>query len=540
MKPCTLILLCLLASCGKDVAPIATPTVGAEVGVMRYGASEMASQLYGGESTSESPDLFSLGRQAIICDTPSRLLIKQGDPSEVVFTTAVRSTTTPNQALTFSVVQRNGQDLEVLSSIAVNDNAWHPIQLTLDGSGNELLLHASYAMPSAATDAGPEIAWATPTFSSTQHPQQSDVIIISIDTMRSSALSQAPFLSKLISQGRQYTNAYSPSNWTLPAFASLVSGLTPQQHGAGRGAFAKIAGGQSDKRDFMSLGEVPTFAQAFSDAGYATAFIHQNPFLESWTNIQQGFEMYARTADRVDSSQQLAHDWWTSNSHRSRLLMLHFMEPHWPYSGADDAQKFFGKDISDFFVNDNTPQQRRDFFAVDESVIDAVHSAYNVQIRALDKQLEIIINQLSKTSSDFIVVIHVDHGEELWDQGSFEHGHSFADCVVKVPLAIIHPGNIDAQQISTPVAAHHIGNFLLEYLNIENSLPPSALGSNPAAEQTVTSTHPLYRCEIGGKTIHADGSYSVIKHEQLEYNGQQIEVPIDVMATLRQLGYSDD
>jgi len=138
------------------------------------------------------------------------------------------------------------------------------------------------------------------------------------------------------------------------------------------------------------------------------------------------------------------------------------------------------------------------------------------------------------------VVIHVDHGEELWDQGSFEHGHTFADCVVKVPLAIIHAGNIEPSQIAKPVAAHHIGTYLLEYLDIENSMPASALGKNSNADLSVTSTHPLYRCDIGGKTIHPDGSYSVIDHQQLEYNGKAVELPADVLATLRQLGYSDD
>jgi len=535
----TIIFLCLAAGCGKDVAPRTNAVVSAEVGVMRYGASEAASELYGGESTTSSPDLFSMGREAIICDTPSRLLVKMPDAIGQVFTTAVRSTTVPNKEITFSVVQRNGEELEVLTSLSVNDNKWHPIQVHPNGGG-ELLLNASYTMPSAASDAGPEIAWATPNFNASVHPRQSDVIFISIDTLRSASLSQAPFLSKLMATGRQYTNAYSPSNWTLPAFASVVSGLTPQQHGAGRGAFAEVAGGQADKRDFMSLADVPTFAEAFGNAGYATAFIHQNPFLESWTNIQQGFEMYARTADRVDSSQQLATEWWSSNSHRARLLMLHFMEPHWPYSGEDDAQKYFGKNISDFSILDKTPQQRRDFFAVDENVKDAVHAAYNAQIRHLDKQLELTLTELSKTSSDYVVVIHVDHGEELWDQGSFEHGHSFADCVVKVPLAIIHAGNIEASQIGKPVAAHHIGTYLLEHLGIDNSMPASALGDNSNADLSITSTHPLYRCDIGGKTIHADGSYSVINHQQLEYNGKPIEVPADVLATLRQLGYSDD
>ena len=50
-----IIFLCLAAGCGKGVAPPTNAIVSAEVGVMRHGASEAASELYGGESTASSP-----------------------------------------------------------------------------------------------------------------------------------------------------------------------------------------------------------------------------------------------------------------------------------------------------------------------------------------------------------------------------------------------------------------------------------------------------------------------------------------------------
>lgn len=540
MKSLLIATVCLLASCSDQASLTSNATLDAEVGMMRSGTSERVSGLYGGASEADSPDVFSQGRQAVICDTPSLLVIERDDVTGSVFTTAARCTTTPNKPLMFSVLQRNGDALKVLYSLVVNDNDWHPIRIDLPDDCQQILLNASYEMPSEAKQPGPEIAWATPQLSPATHPAQSDVIFISIDTMRSAALSHAPFLSALIAQGRQYTNAYSPSNWTLPAFASLVSGLTPQQHGSGRGPFSEVAGGINEQRDFFALAEMPTFAKSFTEAGYATAFIHQNPFLESWTNIQQGFGMYARTADRVDASQQLASAWWNGNQHRARLLLMHFMEPHFPYTDQNDSQNFFGKDIHEFFIKDHTPQQRREYFSVDEEVKDKVHAAYLSQITKLDKQLELTISALSKTSSDYVIVIHVDHGEELWDHGSFEHGHSFADCLVKVPLAIIHSGHIAAEQINKPVATHHIGNYLLEYLNIDSDMPASALGNDASADRAVTTSHPLYRSDIGGKIIHDIGSYSIITNEQLEYHGQPMVVPDDVMATLRQLGYSGD
>ena len=529
-----------VVSCSDENKPMSSRAVQPELGSVRFGTNEMVSLLYGGPSTAESPNLFSMGHEALICDTPSRLSVNREFDGDAIFTTAVRCTTVPNKPLMFMVLQKTGTKVSVLKSLTVNDSQWHPIRIAVSSSCQEVTVTASYELPAESKNAGPEIAWATPQFNKPNHAEQPDVIFISIDTMRSSALAHAPFLSSLISTGRHYINAYSPSNWTLPSFASLVSGLTPQQHHCTRGPFSAVATEVGEERNFYSLDNRPTFAKAFRDSGYATAFIHQNPFLESWTNIQQGFEMFARTADRVDSSQDIALSWWNDNKHRNRLMLLHFMEPHWPYTNENDAQRFFKKNINDFLVKDNTPQQRRDFFAVNESVKDEVHAAYNQQIKILDKQLELMVSELSKSSQNYVVVIHVDHGEELWDQGSFEHGHSFADCVVKVPLAIIHPGSIHSEQITTPVPAHHIGSYLVEYLNLNSDMPPSALGNSSDADRTVTSTHSLYRCDIGGKTIHPDGSYSVIPNSQLDYQGQNAEIPGDVQAALLQLGYSGD
>ncbi|MDP6964171.1 MAG: alkaline phosphatase family protein, partial [Planctomycetota bacterium] len=258
-------LSCLLFNCSSDPDSASMANLRPIVGKLNVGTSEYATSSYGGASNDKTPDVISLGRKAIICDTPSRFAVKRDDPQATVFSTAVRSTTTPVNPLMFMVLNAENEKIEILHSLVVTDNKWHPIQIEIEDNCREVVLTASYELPSTASDPGPNVAWAIPDFSRPAHSEEADVLIISIDTLRSSSLTFAPFLSKLMASGRNYINAYSPSNWTLPAFASLASGLTPQQHLCGRNEFAATATNDNENRVFSALSEVPTLADAFSD-----------------------------------------------------------------------------------------------------------------------------------------------------------------------------------------------------------------------------------------------------------------------------------
>ena len=40
------------------------------------------------------------------------------------------------------------------------------------------------------------------------------------------------------------------------------------------------------------------------------------------------------------------------------------------------------------------------------------------------------------------IVITADHGEEFWEHGDFEHGHTLYDELVRVPLIIKFPAKV--------------------------------------------------------------------------------------------------
>ncbi len=69
--------------------------------------------------------------------------------------------------------------------------------------------------------------------------QRPNVLIVVLDTLRADRVScygydrpTTPHIDALCARGVRFEHAYSTSTWTLPAHASLFTGLFPIRHGA--------------------------------------------------------------------------------------------------------------------------------------------------------------------------------------------------------------------------------------------------------------------------------------------------------------------
>ena len=121
------------------------------------------------------------------------------------------------------------------------------------------------------------------------------VLLVVVDTLRADAVSAygrvegtTPNFDALAEAGLLYSHAFSPSPWTLPSHASILSGLAIDQHGVG-------IGGQ------MGLPEsVETVAERLRAAGYQTAGFSENPLVSAGFGMDQGFGRFATvTIDEV-------------------------------------------------------------------------------------------------------------------------------------------------------------------------------------------------------------------------------------------------
>jgi len=100
-----------------------------------------------------------------------------------------------------------------------------------------------------------------------------NVVLISIDTLRADHLgaygyerTTSPNIDALAAEGVLFENAVSPSSWTLPAHATLLSGVSPYRHGAVTSA-TRI-------RD-----DVPLLAELLQARGFHTVAFVNAPFV---------------------------------------------------------------------------------------------------------------------------------------------------------------------------------------------------------------------------------------------------------------------
>ncbi len=569
------LLICLLfglSSCGKSspaggadaprVERLGEPT--ALVGQATARPSTTLSPWYGQTAYDpEAPAILSDQRQAWTGAAPLRLAwdLAASTQGPRQLNTAVRAESTKwEHAWTASVFwQEESGEVQLLwqESIAAQYEAahspsWNAAQVSLPQGAGTLILGAQWENPGLAAQSGLRVAWQRPeVFPSNGARELPDIVLISIDTLRHDVLTEMPQLQALMDEGWQWQEAYAPSNWTLPAMASLFTGLGVDEHGVGRGPFAASATGKAENRAFRSLQQVPTIAEVLHAQGYATGMWHQNPFLEAWSGLDLGFERYVRCADRPLSAAADAWQWWQQQS-SSRFLVLHEFTPHYPYApnwqGVPDP--LADLPTASWFGADLTPQERMRRFSLPSEQQEAVRARYRHQLHALDQALSDMIAKLRASSPQCVILIHADHGEELWDDGRFEHGFGFNDSVTRVPLAIIWPKELEPAVGHGPAPAHHLLTLCLELLQERRGLsagdfPQSALRSTSgmAPQGGQTSLHigaPLYRSLVGGRSWSATEGWEDLPFDGRGSQGLEAQLPLGTAQQLVELGYTGE
>ncbi len=123
--------------------------------------------------------------------------------------------------------------------------------------------------------------------------QRKNIIVLLLDTLRSSDLGAMATLSAIARGATDYECAVSPGTWTAPAHASIFTER-------------KVSEIREVSQDFLSNGtykidpwmvktkflpsSASTLASKMSGLGYGTALLSNNPFLTSYTNLASGFD----------------------------------------------------------------------------------------------------------------------------------------------------------------------------------------------------------------------------------------------------------
>lgn len=118
------------------------------------------------------------------------------------------------------------------------------------------------------------------------------VLWIVLDTVRADHLEpygapvgQTPTLARLAAEGTVFTGVASPSPWTVPSHASMLTGLPPRSHGSWYG-----------HRPYLE-DAFETLPERYRAAGFETAAFYTNGWLRV-ANLLQGFDVAEDTVRR--------------------------------------------------------------------------------------------------------------------------------------------------------------------------------------------------------------------------------------------------
>ena len=317
-------------------------------------------------------------------------------------------------------------------------------------------------------DPGLDILWGQPTIYYPDEMRQKNILLIGVDTLRRDALTPygapenvTPNLEAMTEFATTFNQARSQAPWTLPSFASMVTGRVPSEIGA-----------------TIYTGVLPERANLISEVllpeGYATATICSNTWLG---NEQSGFhqgveELWFRVEGLADVSVEQAKDFIARSIDRDWFCFLHFIDPHAPYLPPAEFAELTVDPFYNGVYKESFGQielwKSGDYMPPDED-IQHIFNLQRAEVSHVDSALGNLFAFLEENGEleDTLIIFAADHGEEFFEHGGFEHGHSQYDELVHMPLIVRGDGFPEGERIDTCVGNFDIFPTILTWLGME-------------------------------------------------------------------------
>lgn len=342
------------------------------------------------------------------------------------------------------------------------------------------------------------------------------IIILVIDTLRADFLTPygaspqlTPALSRLAERSIVFERAVAAAPWTLPSISSIMTSLYPAFHQmTGRLAPWLAEAGESGKVSRLN-DAIPTLGELLQGAGYRTYSSVNNPWINPVTGILKGVEQSRFTKSRKDRD-VLAHgmEWYTSEDERV-FTYLHMMEPHGPYECPSERVvplmplfSAFKRPLTDAEKSLDNPDSylgKAGTWAPLELQHDVSfwRACYGSEVRRADTYIGEFLEQLERHPAwnDTVLIVTGDHGEELLDQGGWNHGGKLNAPILNIPLLIRLPGNKHAGlRVSETVSHVDILPTLLDLIAESGRLPEHAQGISlvPLIEGKRIESRPVF------------------------------------------------
>ncbi len=292
-----------------------------------------------------------------------------------------------------------------------------------------------------------------------------DLLVVTLDTTRADHLgcygyapAKTRHLDQLAAEGVRFARAYASAPITLPAHASLFTGLYPFEHGV------------RNNGNFYLADRYPTLATSLHARGYRTAAFVSAFVLDRRYGLAHGFDLYddhmegaqrqvlTLEAERRGDRTALALSRWLEDvapGDAPFFAWLHLYDPHEPYQAPGP---FRG----------------------------AVPGApYDGEIAFADAAVASILDKLRQLGrlDNTLVAVVADHGESLGEHGEETHSMFVYEAAIRIPLILWRPGLLPAGRVvDDPVRGIDLTPTLLDLLGAAPLSTPHARSLRPLVE----------------------------------------------------------
>jgi len=283
-----------------------------------------------------------------------------------------------------------------------------------------------------------------------------NLIFITIDALRrdhlgcyGSRAGLTPNLDGFAEQATRYEAAYANSPWTLTSFAGMFTSLAPSECGLKTPAAENQAWYE---RSAVWPDDIRLLPERLHQAGYATAAVITNPFLQAGRGCSRGFETFrnenveakfAKGAARANVVTRNSVGWLRLNRRQPFFLWVHYLDPHSPYDAPTTPPEIRAEYPPQWDTTRNywaEAVQRQDA-QTRRRYQEFCRRMYAEEVRYADQWLGKLLSAIKASGlyEDSLIVITADHGEELFDHGGIDHGHTMYSEVLSVPLLVKWP-----------------------------------------------------------------------------------------------------
>jgi len=275
------------------------------------------------------------------------------------------------------------------------------------------------------------------------HSVPPNVVVIVMDTVRQDHLScygyereTTPFLEELARSGRLYRNAYSTSSWTVPAHASLFTGLHPVSHGM--------------HWEHLHLSEeLVTLPEVLKEFGYMTLGFTENSWISESKGFGQGFDSLKYDRSKLKSSKMRNKSFLGFKKSLEEIgdkpffVFINLVSAHAPYRSSGQFFKMFLSDPAyekEVKVDFLAPRAKGTGFP-SKKALTHLTEHYDAEIRYVDHIIEAIAEELQRKGlwERTLFIVTSDHGESLGEHEHLEHQFYLYEHLVRIPLIIRYP-----------------------------------------------------------------------------------------------------